>query len=159
MDGPNAFYLAHIVGRVKPYERAALLERAERESATVGAAIPERLSVRGEELELRAEVMALQREDALTEAAAEHLRTLTRALRRERTERVNRLETEPMDRAEGEAVVETIIGIDRALEALTSVDEEVNIEAEIQQREVADMARWRSFLNEAKGGIDRGRDR
>jgi hypothetical protein len=73
-------------------------------------------------------------------------------LRRERLQRRQRLENDwaEMSWAEGEKVVEAIIGLDRALNALESLGP-TNIEAEADAKDAADKKRWMNFLKKALG--------
>lgn len=135
---------------VKPYERKQLLERLDREGATVGVTIPNRLDVQGEPVDLRSFVMELKRRGSLPPGERERLDRAKRSLRRERRERVERLETADVAREDGEALVESILGIDRALEALSQLEPGSITEA-MEAREVADRRRWRSFLREVTG--------
>jgi len=76
-------------------------------------------------------------------------------LRRERLQRKQRIEDEEtgMTFEEGEELVESIIGIDRALEALQSLGPS-SIEQEAQAKEAADKKRWMKFLRQALGKED-----
>lgn len=132
---------------VNRHEREALLDRVEREGATVGTRIPERLAVGDETVPLRERVLAFHRTDNPDEDA---VHALTVALRRERKARLERLESEPdLDRSGAELVAEEIIGIDRALATLCGVTEDEDIEAAIHRQRVADTERWRHFLKKA----------
>lgn len=137
------------------YERAQLLERVNREGATIGAAIPEDLTVDGERLPLRSVVIDLVTEADATAASDRRHGAIT-ALRRERTHRFRRLQSEELDRDEAEALASSIVGIDRALEVLTADDS--SVEEAATARERADRERWMTFLRKALG-MDAGRDR
>lgn len=67
-----------------------------------------------------------------------------------------------MSYAEGEALAASIIGIDRALDALEGLDAPAP-ETEAKRQEAADRKRWMSFLKKALGrdsaGGTRGRTR
>lgn len=144
---------------MEAYERQALLDRIERDSATVGVAIPERLDLRGETVALRERILALQQTTPLSSTEEREREELLVALRRKRTALVERLETEEMDRSAGEDLVDRIVGIDRARAALRAAGEETDIEEEIRKRHVADMERWQSFIKQTRRGIDRSLDR
>lgn len=156
-DEPNAFYAGHVRGDVKANERESLLERIDRDGATVGASIPGQLTVQGEEVDLRGEIFALARDAPLSPDQQARRHELTVGLRRERTARVNRLKEGDVDRSTGESIVETVTGIDRALDALTAVGEPDDIESEIRRRELGDKKRWRSFLKRARGNSEERR--
>jgi hypothetical protein len=133
---------------VREYERQQLLERVEREGATVGVRIPERIAIEdGETLALREFVHGVQRLGD-TEADPGEVVAVKKRLRRERLHRRNRLE-ETDDRGEGERLVEEIVGIDRALNTLENLDSDPATEA--SAREITDRKRWLSFLKRALG--------
>jgi hypothetical protein len=140
---------------VQEYERKQLLERIGRESATVGVDIPERIEVRGSTVELRAFVVEIKRRDTVPPGERERVEAAKRNLRRERLERVERIEADDVAFEEGERLAEAVIGIDRALEALQSLEPD-SVEAEAERKEAADTKRWMNFLKQALGKDDDG---
>jgi len=138
---------------VREFERAKLVERIERESATVGADIPERIDVGDEELDLDAFVFEMRRRETIPPGERERVEEAKRSLRRARRERRDRIEDGEIDYEEGEALASEIIGIDRALTALQDLSES-DLEAEAQASEAADRKRWMRFLREALGQED-----
>jgi hypothetical protein len=76
-------------------------------------------------------------------------------LRRERLERKQRLEEATLSREDGERLADEIVGIDRALTTLESLDT-TDIETESRQAERADRQRWITFLKRALGHDDGG---
>ncbi len=147
----TTFNRADEAATVKEYERQALLDRLNRDGATIGASIPERLSVQGEPCELRKTILALQEEAARSPAQQARVDQLTVSLRRERTARMRSIETDDLDRAAAEDLATSIIGIDRALDALQALGAETNIEAEIERQRQAEHERWRAFIHRARG--------
>nr|WP_256486903.1 MULTISPECIES: DUF5788 family protein [unclassified Haladaptatus] len=141
---------------VKEYERKGLLERVERESATLGASIPESISVQGEEIDLREFVFEIKRRETIPEGERDRVERAKRNLRRERLQRKERLEEADITKEEGEQLVESIIGIDRALNALENLGP-TNLEAEGSAKEAADQKRWMSFLQQALGNESSGK--
>lgn len=135
---------------MQPYERKQLLERVEREGATVGASIPDRLEVQGSTLELREFIFELSRREDVPAADRERVDEAKTTLRRERVERLSRLEEGDITWAEGEELAASIVGIDRALTALQTLGE-TDLEAEAGAREAADRKRWLSFLRQVTG--------
>jgi len=135
---------------VKEYERKQLLARVEREGATVGASIPERVEVQGEPVDLQEFVMEISRRETIPSGERDRVDRAKRNLRRERTERLERLEEGEITWADGEELVDAIVGIDRALNALESLGP-TDIEGEQQRKETADTKRWMSFLKQALG--------
>jgi preprotein translocase subunit SecD len=149
---------------VKEYERKQLLDRVDREAATVGADIPDRIDLYAHEadretepLDLRAFVFEVRKLDRVPPDRREEAEELKKRLRRERLQRRQLLEAEKaITREEGDRIVEEIVGLDRALNALEQVGQETDLEAEARRQEMADKRRWRSFLNKALGKDDVG---
>jgi hypothetical protein len=138
---------------VKEYERKQLLERVEREGATVGADIPETIDVQGESVALREFVFETKRRETIPAGERDRVQQAKKNLRRERLQRKQRLEDGDITRTEGEALVAAIVGIDRALNALESLGP-TDLESEAQAKEAADRKRWMSFLKQALGHED-----
>ncbi|MCU4973093.1 DUF5788 family protein [Halobacteria archaeon AArc-m2/3/4] len=138
---------------MKAYERKQLLERVEREGATVGADIPDRIEVQGEEIDLREFVFEIKRRDTIPAGERERVERAKKNLRRERLQRVQRIEEGDVTREEGEELAGTIIGIDRALNALQSLGP-TDLEREQQAQQAADTKRWMGFLKKALGRDD-----
>ncbi|MFC6826406.1 DUF5788 family protein [Halopelagius fulvigenes] len=138
---------------MKEFERKQLLERANREAATIGADIPDVIDVQGEEVELRDFVFEIKRRDTVPAGEKERVETAKRNLRRERLQRLRKIEDNEVSFEEGEELVESIIGIDRALNALEQLRPK-DLEQEEQLQEAADKKRWMSFLKQALGRDD-----
>ncbi|WP_276258474.1 DUF5788 family protein [Haloglomus litoreum] len=140
---------------MREFERKQLLERVEREGATLGADIPDEIEVQGETVELHQFVFEIKRRDTVPPGEREKVEEAKKNLRRERLQRKQRLEDEDTDMTfeEGEVLVESIIGIDRALEALQSLGP-TSIEQEAKAQEAADKKRWMKFLKQALGRED-----
>ena len=138
--------------------RKQLLERLDREGATVGRRVPERLEIQGEPVDLRSLVFELKRREEVPEEERERLAELKRALRRERLERRRTVEAGEVSREEGEALVESILGLDRALNALDSLGP-TDLEAEAAAQSTADQRRWLTFLDRVLGRDDGRRSR
>ncbi len=151
------FYPRHQRIIVKEYERKQLLERLDRAGSTVGVDIPERITVQGEPVDLREFVFEIKRHESIPSGERERVKKAKSNLRRERLQRRQRIEDEEMSYDEGEAIVESILGIDRALNALESLGP-TDLESEARQQEVADRKRWMSFLKQVLGQDD-GSDR
>ena len=143
---------------MKEYRRKQLLERVDRESSTVGSRIPERIEVLGEPLELREFVFEIKRLDALPPGERDRVGRAKKRLRRERLARRQRIEAGEVSYEEGRELAESIHGIDRALNALASL-EPTDLEAEAARQDAADRKRWLSFLKQALGRDDGRRSR
>ncbi|QZY00553.1 DUF5788 family protein [Halobaculum rubrum] len=138
---------------MQEFQRKQLLERVNKESATIGADIPDSIEVQGEEIDLRTFVFEIKRRETIPDGERERVERAKRNLRRERLERLERIEENRVDFETGEELAASIIGIDRALEALDTLQPaDVNTEAERQ--EAMDRKRWMSFLKKALGRDD-----
>jgi len=138
---------------VKEHERKQLLDRLDREGATVGVDIPDRIEVQGEEIDLEGFVFEIKRRETIPAGERDRVEQAKRNLRRERLQRRQRIESGDVSYEEGERLAETIIGIDRALNALESLGP-TDLEAESEANEQADRKRWLSFLQKALGQDD-----
>ncbi|WP_132057447.1 DUF5788 family protein [Halorussus amylolyticus] len=143
---------------MQEYERKQLIERVEREGATVGADIPETIDVQDETVNLREFVFEIKRRDTVPSGERDRVEQAKRNLRRERIQRKQRIEEADISREEGEELVRAIVGIDRALNALESLGE-TDLEREIAAQETADQKRWMSFLKQALGHDDASKSR
>lgn len=141
---------------VKPYERQALLDRIDREGATIGVTIPERLHLEDGSIALRERVFELQAAGPETASERDAVDGLRRELRRARRSRVEQLESAQINREADEELVETIVGIDRALGVLDDIGTEEDIEARMRDQERADQERWMNFLKRALGQSNEG---
>lgn len=138
---------------MQEYERKQLLERVEREGATIGMQIPEEIDVQGETVALQEFVFEIKRRETIPAGERERVEQAKRNLRKERLERLNRLEEGEISREEGERLAESIIGIDRALEGLQQLGP-ADVEAEAKAQEIADRKRWTRFMRQALGMDD-----
>ena len=135
---------------MKEYERKQLLERIERDGATVGVDIPDLIEVQGEAVDLREFVVEIKRRETVPPGERERVERAKKNLRRERLQRKQRIEDGDVSREAGEQLAQAVIGIDRALNALESLGP-TTLEAEMEAREKADKQRWMNFLEKALG--------
>ena len=135
---------------MREFERKQLLERLDRDGATVGAEIPDRIEVQGEEIDLRSFVFEIKRRETVPKDERERVETAKKNLRRERLQRRQRIEEGEINYEEGERLVRDVIGIDRALDALEQLGP-ADLEREARAQEVADRKRWMQFLRKALG--------
>ncbi|WP_324758619.1 DUF5788 family protein [Haloarcula sp. GH36] len=138
---------------MKEFERKQLLERIEREGATVGADIPDEIIVQGEEIELQSFVFEIKRRETIPRGERDRVDRAKKNLRRERLQRKQRIEDGDVSYDRGEELANAIIGIDRALNALEQLGP-ANIEQEQRAQEAADKKRWMKFLQKALGHED-----
>ncbi|MFC7204380.1 DUF5788 family protein [Haloferax namakaokahaiae] len=135
---------------MKEFQRKQLLERVNREGATVGAQIPETIEVQGEQVDLQQFVFEIKRRDTIPTGEQERVDQAKRNLRRERIERLQKIEDNEVSYEEGRQLVQDIIGIDRALNALEQL-RPVDLEQEAKLKHAADQKRWMNFLKQALG--------
>lgn len=135
---------------MKEFERKQLLERLDRDGATIGTRIPERVTVHGEEVALREFVFEIKRRETVPSGEQARVDRAKRNLRRERLQRRQRIERGELSYEEGEAMVETILGLDRALHALEQL-EPADLEEAAAKQEAADKQRWLTFLKKVLG--------
>jgi hypothetical protein len=138
---------------VREFERKQLLERVERDGATVGTSIPEEIEVQGREIDLQEFVFEIKRRDTVPAGERDRVEQAKRNLRRERRERLELIEENEVSFEEGEDLVDSIVGIDRALNALEQL-RPVDLESESKRQEAADQQRWMNFLRQALGRTD-----
>ena len=138
---------------MKEYQQKQLLERVNREGATVGADIPDRITVQGEEVNLREFVFEIKRRDTIPAGERDRVERAKKNLRRERLQRVQRIERNEVSYEEGKELVESVVGIDRALNALEQL-RPVDLEGEAKAQAAADQKRWMKFLKQALGHED-----
>lgn len=131
------------------HERRLLLGRIEREGATVGHSIPQTVSLGDDEFALQDFVFETKRQDRVTQERRDEVDKVRKTLRRARNNRITRIEEGDLSREEGEAIVDEVIGIDRALSALEDLSDDADVETEIKRQEVADKRRWMNFIEDA----------
>ena len=126
--------------------RERLLRRVNRQSATVGASLPETVTVGGEELPLAEFVIETRKVPGVPPEHRDPLASAKQTLRAERARRVGRLESEPLDLERAETLADEIIGIDRALNALDNIGQPDYGET-ARTASIEDHERWTSFLD------------
>ncbi|WP_440766476.1 DUF5788 family protein [Natronorubrum sp. DTA7] len=131
-------------------ERRDLLERANRQSATIGRTLPETITVGDDELPLEEFVIETRKVEGIPDDVKPLVRETERELTAERKRLVARLESDPIGREEGEQIVETIVGIDRAKNALRSLRRK-GFGAEASSAALDDHERWLDFVNAIRG--------
>jgi hypothetical protein len=129
------------------YERKRLLARIERNSGTIGTELPETVTVRDTEVDLREFVFECRRLDAVTDEDRERLEEMKRQLKRERLARKQRIADDEVTVEEGEKLVESIRGLDRALTALEGIDTPSYSET-LRQKKEQDARRLLSLVDQ-----------
>ncbi|MFP4174736.1 MAG: DUF5788 family protein [Halobacteriales archaeon] len=132
-------------GPMKEYERETLLDRADRDSVSVGVRIPETVELDGEEFELAEYVFEVRG----GEVDPDDVKEKKKLLRRRRNALLDEIREGDLTYDEGEGIVENVAGINRALNVLQGTGE--GIEAEARAKEKADASRWSNFVKKVKG--------
>jgi len=127
-------------------ERAKLLERINRQGATVGESTPDTITVHGDELDLSEFLIETRKLEELPAETVEIVSEAKRVLREERATRVERIETDQLDSAVGERLASEVLGIDRALNALENV-RQPSFGEQAQSAVIDDYERWLGFLD------------
>ncbi|WP_207591530.1 DUF5788 family protein [Halomontanus rarus] len=128
-------------------QRRRLLERVDRPSQTIGEDVPDELTVQGTTIDLKAFVFECKRLETIPKHERERIETVKTDLRRERLERKQRIAREDLAVEEGERLVQSIHGIDRALNALEGLDSP-SIGEQIRRKRLEDARELRSLLNQ-----------
>lgn len=129
------------------HERERLLDQLSRGSTSVGGSIPDTVDVQGTEVPLREFVLEVTGFDAVPDAERERADELVTELKRERLQRRNRLASDDdVTAAEGEQLVESIVGLDRAINALESLDAR-GFEEQAHEQWLDEQKRWSAFLH------------
>lgn len=135
---------------MEEYQRKQLLERIGRDGATVGVTLPESIEIQGEEIDLRSFVFEIKRRDTIPQGERDRVEQAKRNLRRERTERLARIDNNEVSYEDGQSLAASIIAIDRALNALEQLGP-TDLQAEADRQTAADTKRWMNFLKKALG--------
>ncbi|WP_424014711.1 DUF5788 family protein [Halorubrum xinjiangense] len=130
-------------------EREALLDRVNSQGATVGARVPDEIEVDGSPLDLSAFIVETRKVDSVPPAINRKVTAARESLRSERARRLDRLETEPVDRETAEALAEEVIGIDRALNALEGI-RRPGFADEHHADTLAGHERWLAFVDQVR---------
>lgn len=136
------------MGTMDEQERDALLDRVQRSSRTIGAEIPDELTVQGQTLDLNEFVFECKRLETVSEDRYEQVETLRQELKRERLARKRQLEDGDITAEEGERLVQCIHGIDRAVNALESIDRPA-IGEQLRQKKLDDARELRALIDQA----------
>jgi len=127
-------------------EREQLLKRVNRQSATVGASIPETITVDGQELELKEFLVETRKIETLPPETSELVSRVRQRFAVEREHRLDRLKHDQLTSEEAEQLAEEIIGIDRARNALKTI-RHPSFGEEARTNSIEDHKRWLSFVD------------
>lgn len=129
--------------------REALLDRVTTQSATVGASVPDEIEIGGTAVDLSAFIVESRKVDAVPPALDRKVTAARESLRAGRERRLDRLETERLDRETAETLAEEIIGIDRALNALEGI-RRPGFADEHHADTLAGHERWLAFVDRVR---------
>ncbi|AFZ72873.1 DUF5788 family protein [Natronobacterium gregoryi] len=127
-------------------ERKELLERVNRPSATIGISIPDTITIGDEEIPVDEFVIETRKVEGIPDDLKPVVREAQISLQEERERLVERLESAPLEYEEAEEIADTIVGIDRTLNALKSL-RGGGYTSEAPAEEIEDHKRWLDFLN------------
>ena len=127
-------------------ERQELLDRVNRQSATIGASTPDTITIQGEELDLQEFLIETRNIETLPAETSELVSRARQSLATERQQRVDRLETDQLSREEAEQLADEIVGIDRARNALKTI-RHPDFGDQAATTNVDDHKRWLSFVD------------
>jgi hypothetical protein len=126
--------------------RAELLERVNRQSATIGAKTPATITIDGTEIDLHAFLIETRELPEIPPGTKELVSTAKQRLKTERDERAERLKTDQtLDEEAAETIAEEIIGLDRARNALDGIYRP-NYGEEAHNMTIDDYKRWLGFV-------------
>lgn len=103
--------------------REELLQRIAKRGATIGERIPEEVTIDGQPLALRSFVWETKKQGVVPPEKRENVREVRAKLEHERDRLRERLREEPLTEETAEEVADTIVGIDRAIGALSNLRE------------------------------------
>ncbi|MFB6153953.1 MAG: DUF5788 family protein [Halodesulfurarchaeum sp.] len=126
--------------------RQELLDRIQRHTATVGERIPETVEIDGEAFPLREFVWETKKQGTVPPDRRDEVQSVRERLQNERERRRKRLRTEKLTRQEGEAVAAAIIGIDRAITALSNLYP-VEMAERSHEEYIEGNRRWVAFVD------------
>ena len=129
--------------------REALLDRVNSPSATVGASVPDEVEVAGEAVDLSAFIVETRKVDAVPPALDRKVTAARESLEAERERRIERIETDAIDRETAEALADEAIGIDRALNALEGI-RRPGFADEHHADTLAGHERWLAFVDQVR---------
>ena len=126
--------------------RAELLERVNRQSATIGAKTPATITIDGTEIDLHAFLIETRELPEIPPGTKELVSTAKQRLKTERDERAERLKTDQtLNEEAAETIAEEIIGLDRARNALDGIYRP-NYGEEAHNTTIDDYKRWLGFV-------------
>lgn len=129
-------------------ERQRLLDATRRQTGTIGEQIPDTVTVQGAEVDLTEFVFECQRLEAIPESERDRIEEMKRKLKRERLARTQRIAEDDISSEEGERLVDSIRGLDRAINALEGLDEP-SLSEELRRKTIKDAEKLIALMDQA----------
>lgn len=127
--------------------RQELLDRISKRGSTIGAQIPEEVTVDDQTIALRSFVWETKKQGVVPPEKRESVQQFRAKLKRERDRLKDRLKNDPLSPDEAEELTETIVGIDRAISALKSL-REPDLQEHAHEEYVESNRRWVNFIDQ-----------
>lgn len=131
-------------------DRRKYIRRVSSQSSTVGARIPDSITVAGDELDLNEFLIETRKVDRIPPEAEAKITEAKRVLKAERRSRFEQLENDPIDEERAEQLVREINGLDRALNALNRIRRPTYAQ-ESRSSRVQDYKKWLGFIDTVRG--------
>lgn len=131
--------------RISDSQKDKLLSIIDKGGSTIGQEIPDKISVQGEQIELKQFVFKIDSCETVPQKEKQNVEEMVRKLRRERLQRRQQIENQKISYEEGEAHVDAIVGIDRAINSLENLDT-AGLEEKMRQAEIESQREWLSML-------------
>lgn len=129
-------------------ERQRLLDATRRQTGTIGEQLPDTVTVQGTEVDVTEFVFECQRLEAIPESERERIEEMKRQIKRERLARKQRIAEDDITYEEGERLVDTISGLDRAINALEGLDEP-SLSEELRRKQIKDAEKLLALIEQA----------
>ncbi|TKX42312.1 hypothetical protein EXE41_17365 [Halorubrum sp. SD690R] len=143
-------------------EREAILDRVTSQSATVGASVPDEVTIDGTAVDLSEFIVETRAVDTVPPEVERKVSSVKSTLRAERERRMARLRGEgaetnagdtpddpPLDRETAELLADEVVGIDRALNALETIRHPDFADAH-RSATLDGHERWLAFVDEVR---------
>lgn len=130
---------------MKDRRRQRLIDKIRRPSGTIGEEIPDEITVQGTTIDLNEFVFECERLDTIPDTEHDRIDEMRTKLQRERLERKHRIARDDISYEEGELLVGSIYGIDRALNALEGLDSP-GLEEELRRKKLEDARELLSLI-------------
>lgn len=128
------------------YKRKALIDRIEKEAATVGHDIPDAIRIDDTEIEL-SQVASEIRTNGVSETQFEEVIEFKRMLRRKQNDNKKQIQNAELTTQQAESLAEETIGIKRVLNMFTGEDVD-SLDAELKRNRARRQKRWQEFLRQ-----------